>query len=867
MMSGQKNTMIGLVAHVDAGKTTLSEAILYEAGAIRHLGRVDHKDAFLDTEQMEKKRGITIFSKQARLEYKGKKLFLMDTPGHVDFSPEMERTLPLLDLALLVINGANGVQAHTKTLWQLLRQYQVPVILFINKMDQEQADEKALLLELKEQLSEYCETFESYDGSTKTDLENAALAEEEAMEEYLESGTLGKDTIYRLVKSRRLFPCYFGSALHQKGVKELLDSVTSFWKDPNYPDEFGAKVYKIGRDEKGERLSYLKITGGRLAARMELCYAGQGGQTVTEKVNQIRLYSGRQYEAVPAVEAGEICAVTGLHASYAGLGLGMEKQAENAHLVPVMRYEVKAENEPDPVKAFARLKELAEEEPTLTLTYVPEKKQILMAVMGQIQCEIIKQLAEERFGLELTFGTGNILYKETIADAVEGVGHYEPLKHYAEVHLLLEPGAPGSGITVDTVAKEDQLAKNWQRLILSHVLEREHAGVLLGAGLTDVKITLLTGRAHKKHTEGGDFRQATYRAIRQGLMQAESVLLEPVYAYTLKVPQDKVGRAMMDIEAANGRFDPPENRGDYAVLTGVVPVYGMQDYQQSVMEYTKGEGQFLCRVKGYEPCKRQQEVCLESDYDPQADLKNPVDSIFCSHGAGYVVPWDKVPEHMHVESPLEEEGEEWQMPEQRPRTVSDFIDEDELEAIFKRTFLANQRDGKREAKKQKGSLMRSPQKSSRPHKLPIFKDRYLLVDGYNIIFAWDSLNRLAGKDNLDGARIRLQDMLCNYQAYKHVKLIVVFDAYKIKGNAGSIENYHNIQVVFTKEAQTADAYIEQFTHEHGKTYDITVATSDALEQMIVLGQGAKRLSAREFLLEMNAMEQELKERYLNREWE
>lgn len=854
--------VIGILAHVDAGKTTLSEGILYETGAIRKWGRVDHKDAFLDTNQMEKDRGITIFSKQAQFQLGGYQIALLDTPGHVDFSAEMERTLPLLDYAILVISGADGVQAHTKTLWKLLRKYEIPTFLFINKMDQDGCEKATLMQDLTMQLGSSLVDFSVDEKGVLLEEEAIACCEESTLEQYLETGVLEKTSIVDLIANGDCHPCYFGSALKQEGIDTFLKGLENYVKVPEYSDVFGARVYKIGRDDKENRLTYLKCTGGRLKVKDVI------GQ---EKINQIRIYSGAGYETVDEMIAGGVYAVTGLNETYAGQGLGAENDSYVPMLEPVLNYRIQLPEDMDPMVAYQKLQRIEEEEPLLNLVWDQEHSAIHAQLMGQMQCEILKQQVLDRLDMDIAFDAGAIVYKETIATPVEGVGHYEPLRHYAEAHLLIEPGVKGSGIQIDSIANEDKLDRNWQRLILTHVVEKRHRGVLIGAELTDVKITLVAGRAHQKHTEGGDFRQATYRAIRHGLMQAESVLLEPMYAFTLTLPADKVGRAMTDIQAAAGRFDAPEIVGETAVITGVAPVATMQDYGQIVLEYTKGEGQFQCRLFGYEPCHNQEEIVESAQYDPTADLANTPDSVFCAHGAGFVVPWYQVREYMHVDSGLsfgeeeEIEAEELSIVEQRKNSMPDYsMDEEEMEAIFRRTFGANANAKKRWAKKP-APVQKTFAKS---YKRPVFKDKYLLVDGYNIIFAWEDLKDLANNhDNLDGARIRLQDMMCNYQAYKKVNLIVVFDAYKVKNNPGETFDYHNIHVVFTKEAQTADAYIEKFTRQMSKQYDITVATSDALEQMIVLGAGAKRLSARDFKEEVDQMSEELRQKYLNTVWE
>ncbi|MDD5948280.1 MAG: TetM/TetW/TetO/TetS family tetracycline resistance ribosomal protection protein [Lachnospiraceae bacterium] len=922
-----KHIVLGILAHVDAGKTTLSEGLLYKTGSIRKWGRVDHRDAFLDTDEIERERGITIFSKQARFSLAGREFTLLDTPGHVDFSAEMERTLPLLDYAILVISGGDGVQAHTRTLWRLLGKYGIPVFLFINKMDQTGCQriespppvhgtyggrKELLLSELQEQLGENCIDFQLKDSDPDSFFEQLALCSETGMEIFLEKGELTQEEIGSMIQRREVFPCYFGSALKLEGVEEFLQGMGSYMYPPCYPDRFAARVYKIGRDEKGNRLTYLKVTGGVLRVRDLLCLDSNKGEEQAiyeEKVNQIRLYSGARFETVEEVQAGMVCAVTGLTRTFAGQGLGEEQASYVPVLEPVLNYRVVFEDEVDPQQAFVKMQELEEEEPLLRIVWNPKSREIHAQMMGKVQCEIVKCMVQERYGWNISFAEGSIVYKETIAAPVEGIGHFEPLRHYAEVHLLLEPGAPGTGIQVDTLAEEDQLNRNWQRLILTHLLEKQHRGALTGSELTDVRISLVAGRAHKKHTEGGDFRQATYRAVRQGLMQAQSVLLEPVYAFVLTVPADKVGRAMTDIQNGGGRFDTPQmniespppvqstyggrkvespppvqstyggrkvespppvqstyggRKAEMVTITGVVPVAGMQDYADTVLKYTQGEGRFQCRPAGYEPCRNAEEVIAKIAYDVGADVENTPDSVFCSHGAGVVVPWNQVREYMHVDSGLDFGTVEETQKEDGYRAagvVSDTIDEEELEEIFRRTFAANQNLKKKSPRKR---TVQTPA-FSKAYRRPVFKERYLLVDGYNIIFAWEDLKKLS-EDNLSGARNRLMDMLCNYQAYKRIHLILVFDAYKVSGNPGEAFDYHNIHVVYTKEAQTADAYIEKFTHEMGQKYDITVATSDALEQMIVLGQGAKRISAREFQEDMLRMEQELRERYLNREY-
>ena len=1050
---------IGLLAHVDAGKTTLAEGLLYTSGRIRRLGRVDHKDAFLDNFSLERERGITIFSKQAQLEWEGLDMALLDTPGHVDFSAEMERTLQVLDYAVLVISGSDGVQGHVQTLWRLLGEYGIPVFLFINKMDQPGTDRDRLLQELQNKLDGGCQAFgpetgcissaegaasagetasvgraastgetasvESaryMDGASAEYLEELSMCDEALLEEYLETGTLEDASLARAIAGRRLFPCYFGSALRLEGVEELLKGIRRFALCPEYPQEFGARVYKISRDASGNRLTHLKVTGGVLRVKMPVsnaCSAATEEEVWEEKADQLRVYGGGQYEAVEQVEAGGICAVTGLEKTFAGQGLGRESENELPILAPVLTYGLVLPEGSDAVKVLGQLRKLEEEEPQLHVVWQKAVKsaqpEIHVQVMGEVQIEILKRLILERFGLEVEFTDGQIMYKETIASTVEGIGHFEPLRHYAEVHLLLEPGEPGSGLQIASACSEDVLDRNWQRLIFTHLEERSHLGVLTGSPITDMKITLLTGRAHLKHTEGGDFRQATYRALRQGLMQCENVLLEPVFSYTLEVPAAQVGRAISDIQRMCGRFDAPQIQGEFASLTGSAPASTMQGYQSEVNAYTKGMGRLSCTLKGYEPCHDTDQVIASFGYYPDADVDNPSSSVFCAHGAGFLVPWDQVAEYAHVESgwsPETEGGEEedlfswesgavagegtgrgtvtgkgtesgavtgegtghgfreedgkgeggtgegrtrgdWAREDRsggnrsghavgsqaasmggrravsyRKESSSDYITQEEIEEIFTRTYGKSERDytpyrysrvrqsesstvgtagtetsqqretnaveasadgnGKERrsqqpgieagaANQQKGAETRiinqqteigsrsfglkpgvpsggisgnavnAQGRESVPFSGNVTAKlkEYLLVDGYNIIFAWEDLHSLA-EVNIDSARDKLMDICCNYQGFAGCTLILVFDAYKVKGNTGSAQKYHNIHVVYTKEAETADQYIEKTVHEIGRKHRVTVATSDRLEQMIIWGAGATRLSAAGF---------------------
>ena len=874
----EKQITMGILAHVDAGKTTLSEGILYTCKAIRKLGRVDHQDAFLDTNTLERNRGITIFSKQAECTLGEFGMTFLDTPGHVDFSAEMERTLQVLDYAILVISGADGVQGHTETLWRLLSRYQIPVFLFINKMDQPGTDREALLAEVKEKLDANCVEF-SADQTDEEWKEQVAVCDEQMMEAYLEGEEISREQIRQMIRERKLFPCYFGSALKMTGVEEFLDDLKLRIRETSYPETFGAKIYKITRDNQGERLTHMKITGGTLKVKSVLSNGrpGETGEGIwQEKVNQIRIYSGEKYTMVSEVKAGTVCAVTGLTATYPGQGLGSEQASDMPVLEPVLSYRIGLPTEVNVHQALLQLRQLEEEEPLLHIVWNETLGEIYAQVMGEVQIEILKSLIKERFGMAVTFDEGNIGYKETILEPVEGVGHFEPLRHYAEVHLLLEPGETGSGLTFTTDCSEDVLDRNWQRLILTHLEEREHKGVLIGAPITDMKITLLTGRAHIKHTEGGDFRQATYRAVRQGLRKAKSQLLEPYYEFRLEVPSEQVGRSMTDIQKMLGEFDPPKTEGEMTVLTGSAPVVTMRDYQKEVISYTSGRGRLSCTLKGYYPCHNQEEVVEAVGYDPEADLENPTGSVFCAHGAGFVVNWDQVEDYMHVESGWNAPAGQETKPE-KPVTAKNWKEENEkylatekeLEEIFERTYGPIRKLGEEPPagrsvkgwKKSRRDPLEGYGKSSSDYKqkkTPDGEKEYLLVDGYNIIFAWEDLKELAAV-NIDGARERLMDILCNYQGFKKSTLILVFDAYKVKGNPGSVETYHNIHVVYTKEAETADQYIEKTVHEIGRKYRVTVATSDQLEQVIILGQGGQRMSARELLEDVIEVSHQIRE--------
>ena len=843
----QRRFNVGILAHVDAGKTTLSEGMLYLSGSIRDMGRVDHGDAFLDTYEMERERGITIFSKQAVLSWKDIELTLLDTPGHVDFSAEMERVLQVLDYAVLVISGTDGVQGHTVTLWRLLKRYNVPVFLFINKMDREGTDRNALMAELKGRLDEGCTDIEAIRENDPDRLESLAVCDDAMLEEYLETGSICKNTLRRTIAERKVFPCWFGSALKAEGITELLDGIREYSISPEYPEKFGAKVYKIARDPQGNRLTYLKVTGGELKVK-ELIPGIEG------KVNQIRIYSGVRYELVQSAQAGMVCAVTGLEGTYPGQGMGEEKDSDIPVLEPVLTYRVELPEGCDVHTMLTNLRQLEEEEPELHIVWAGETQEIHIQLMGEVQTEVLQRLIKDRYGVLVEFREGRIIYKETIAGPVEGVGHFEPLRHYAEVHLLLEPGERGSGMQFSSECSEDILDRNWQRLILTHLEEKEHRGVLTGSVLTDVRITLVAGRAHQKHTEGGDFRQATYRAVRQGLMKAESILLEPYYEFRMELPMENVGRAMTDIQRMNGTFEGPEAENDQAVLTGSAPVSEMRGYQKEFAAYTGGFGRLFCTLKGYDVCHDAENVVEEINYDPDSDIDNTADSVFCAHGAGFIVPWYQVEEYMHVESTMkdaEEQGEGTDRQQAarlvRAQAASRTIEltREELDAIYVRTPDPVRRNVSSAPVKVSAASEDDRWRNrdtSADRKKKTSGEEYLLVDGYNIIFAWDELRELSEID-LAAARGRLADILCNYQGYRKCTLILVFDAYKVEGNPGEVAKYHNIHIVYTKEAETADQYIEKTVRKISKHHSVTVATSDALEQVIILGQGARRMSA------------------------
>lgn len=898
-----KKLVVGILAHVDSGKTTLSEAMLYTAGKIRKLGRVDHKDAYLDTDAQERERGITIFSKQAVFTYDGMEITLLDTPGHVDFSAEMERTLQVLDYAILVINGMDGVQSHTDTLWKLLKRYEIPTFIFVNKMDMEGTDKDVVFQNIRKKLDGDCVDFSSGDRD-----EQIAMADERLLDTYLDSGMVEVEDIIEAILDRKIFPCFWGSALKLSGVQELLDAMNTYMVMPAYNAEFGGRIFKISRDAKGERLTYMKVTGGSLKCREQI--EGTEG-----KVNQIRIYSGARYETVEEASAGTVCAVTGLGETSAGQGVGCEQGNMFAGLEPVLSYKVSYPEDKDAVVVLRDIRQLEEEEPELHVEFAQETGEIFVKVMGQVQLQVLTQIIKDRFGYLISFGMGRIIYKETLAEPVMGVGHFEPLRHYAEVHLLMEPLEPGSGMQFDTICSEDVLDKNWQRLILTHLEEKEYRGVLTGAPITDMKITVTAGRAHQKHTEGGDFRQATYRAVRQGLMMGECRLLEPVYAFRLEIPTEMTGRAMNDITRMHGRFAQPEIEGEMSILTGTAPVATMQEYQQDVTAYTRGQGKLSCTLQGYEPCHNEDEVLAASTYDPELDMANPASSVFCAHGAGYIVDWYDVYDMMHVKEdpgfalagmedvlrnitsePTEaDEDNRKRMARERQDAGAPVYDEKELEDIFVRTYGSNSRENaaynkagfnrhnksvseadwyvKKAAEhgKSKTAGAQTPSVGSKTADTGIARPgayrkqkgekEYLLVDGYNVIFAWDDLKVLAAV-NIDSARDKLIDVMSNYQGYVGCELILVFDAYKVKQNTGSITKHGNIHVVYTKEAETADMYIEKTTHELGRKYKVTVASSDGLEQLIIMGQGALRMSSRGLREEVERVNQILRNDYL-----
>lgn len=844
----KKHICAALLAHVDAGKTTLSEALLYESGVIRTRGRVDHKDAFLDTSPLERERGITIFSKQACFSYGNMDVTMLDTPGHVDFSSEMERTLQVIDYAVLIISGTDGVQGHTETVWKLLQKYRIPTFFFVNKMDLPGADKAAVLKELQAKLSPYCVDFTEEEELL---CENVAMCEETLLETYLEEGTFDlKKEVRRLVSGTLLYPCYFGSALQNEGVEALLEGLESYTKMPEYQKEFAGKVYKITRDDAGQRLTHMKLTGGELKLRDEIEGIG--------KVNEIRVYSGEKYTLQQEVKAGDICAVPGFTDTYAGQGVGKEADFCANQLAPVCNYQILLPEGTEEAIAWRQLKQLEEEDPNLHLSWQAQTREIFIQPMGEVQLEVIKRMVSERYGMDIAFGSATILYRETIEDTVIGMGHFEPLRHYAEVHLKMEPLPRGSGLQFVTECSEDELDLNWQRLILTHLGEKEFTGVLTGSPITDIKFTLIAGRAHLKHTEGGDFRQATYRAVRQGLRQAKSRLLEPMYQFRMEVPMEQIGRVMSDVGKMHGTFRQQPDDGEMSAIEGICPVASMAGYGTEFAAFTKGRGRMTLSFCGYEPCHNESEVVKNCKYDPDADVENTADSVFCAHGSGFVVPWNEVAKHVHVDTSIKKRQPvktTTATPKEPSKKNSKMSEEKELQAIFERTFGPVKTRVETPAKK---VIKAEPGKTKTKEYKPVYEEEYLLVDGYNIIFAWDELKALA-TENLEGARTKLMEIMCNYQGFCGCHLILVFDAYKVKGNPGSVEQFHNISVVYTKEAETADMYIEKTTKEIARKKRVRVATSDGMEQIIILGHGATRISARAFQEEVKRVNDRIAE--------
>ena len=835
-----KKLVVGITAHVDSGKTSLSEAMLYRSGAIQKLGRVDHKDAYLDTHELERRRGITIFSKQARFSTGELDITLLDTPGHADFSAEMERVLHVLDYAILVISGTDGVQAHTETVWRLLKRYNVPTFLFVNKMDLDGADKSRVLSDLKHSLSENCVDFTPRPGL----YEDIAMCSEEALEEYMETEAVSDEHIAQLIAKRNLFPCCFGSALKLSGVEEFLTILDRYTLAPAPQQEFGAKVFKIARDAQGNRLTYMKITGGSLKVRSSVAYTDQTGETLDEKIKGIRLYSGAKFDAPETAIQGEVCAVTGLSKTYPGQGLGADANASAPMLEPVLSYRIVLPKGVDPAVMLPKLRQLEEEDPQLHIVWNGQLQQIHAQLMGEVQIEILKSLIAQRFDVDVEMDTGRIMYKETIANAVEGVGHFEPLRHYAEAHFLLEPLPNGSGLIFDSACSEDVLDRNWQRLILTHLGEKQHLGVLTGSPITDMKITLIAGRSHAKHTEGGDFRQATYRGVRQGLMQAESVLLEPMYSFRLTVPAETLGRAINDIRAMNGTFETPDSYGETVTITGTAPVALMSNYHTEVAAYSHGKGKLSCALAGYAPCHNSRQVIEEIGYDPEQDVENTPHSVFCAHGAGFTVKWNEVPEYMHLSSGLQQDKTPDAPVQPVVRTRNLDIDDKELEAIMRREFG--------EIKRPQYSSGRQAMQAERMQREPITKKDYIIVDGYNLIFAWEDLSELAATD-LDNARQVLLDRLANYRAFRGCELVVVFDGYKVKGSKGSREDHHDVHVAYTAENETGDMYIEKLANSIGRNYRVRVVTSDGLIQLSALRSGVLRMSSKEFQSEVNSI--------------
>ena len=843
IMSAKKQTVIGILAHVDAGKTTLAEAMLYHAGKLKKLGRVDHRDSFLDTHSLERQRGITIFSKQARFSLPSRDVVLLDTPGHADFSAETERTLQVLDCAVLVISGTDGVQAHTETLWNLLRGYGVPVFVFVTKRDLPGKSKEELLEELRRRLDDNCVDFTTRDEEWA---EHLALCDERAMDQVLAGKEISDSLLAEMIRNRSLFPCFFGSGLKLEGIDALLDALDRYAPAAEDRGAFSARVYKIERDPQGNRMTLMKVTGGELWVRSLLRFRDQSGEEREEKINQIRLYSGAKYVTADEVRAGEVCAALGLEHSWPGQSFGAEPEGAEPVLEPVLSYRLKLPEDCDPMLLLPKLQQLGEEDPQLHISWNERDRSIELRLMGRIQAEVFQSLVKERFDVDLGLDKGQILYRETIADTVEGVGHFEPLRHYAEVHLLLEPLPRGSGIQLESIVPEDDLDRNWQRLILTHLMEKQHLGVLTGSPITDIRITLAAGKAHLKHTEGGDFRQATYRAVRQGLMQANSILLEPIYSFVLEVPTEQIGRAISDVRAMNGSFDSPEPEGELQRICGTAPVAAMSGYQEQLVSYSRGRGRLSLRPAGYQPCRDQQRIVEQLGYDPEADLDNTPDSVFCAHGGGFPVKWDQVASYMHLESVLKREKAS--SPATAVRSGLS-IDERELEAIMQREFGPIRRPQYQPPVRNEAPAGGTPQKSRR---------EYLIVDGYNLIFAWDELKKLAA-ERLDLARSRLMDALSSYCGFTKSELVLVFDGFRTPGNPGSRTEYHNIHVAFTKDGETGDAYIERLVDEIGRNYDVRVVTSDNLIRLSALRSGVLRSSSGEFVLELEWVLQQIRE--------
>ena len=852
-----KKITVGITAHVDSGKTTLAEAMLFSAGRLRTLGRVDNGSSSLDTDSIERKRGITIFSHQAELTFGNSHVMLLDTPGHVDFSAETERTMQVLDYAILVISATDGVQSHTTTLWKLLRKYEIPTFIFVNKMDLTTAENRAIVNELQKHLSERCADFS---GENSSIYENSAMCSASLMENFLETGTLSDSDIIKAISERRVFPCFFGSALKMQGINEFLTLVDRFTSEPERQSEFGAKVYKITYDPKGSRLTHLKVMGGRIKMREELKYLTSDGKPASGKVSSIRFYSGDKFRTSDSAETGDVCAVTGLTGTFAGQGIGNVRNSDRAVLEPVMTYKVCFLSTVNIHEALQDLRRLEDEDPQLHILWNEQSREIHLQLMGVIQLEVLTNIIKDRFGYDVSFVNGAITYKETITNTVEGVGHYEPLRHYAEVHLLLEPLPQGSGIQIASDCAEDKLDKNWQRLILTHLAEKTHIGVLTGSPITDIKITLVSGKAHLKHTEGGDFRQATYRAVRQGLRTAECQLLEPFYEYEIELPTENVGRAISDLQQMSAEFEPPETVGGNSIIRGCAPVSELSTYQGELIGYTKGKGKISCTLSGYRPCHNSDEIIENFSYDCDGDLENSADSVFCSHGAGFVVKWNEVPEHMHLPSILDtdDSDNEEAMQQKARKFIERAVSDEELMEIFERTYGKPKTVPHRAFQKTKAVSF-----DDKKVRLPEYSGPdYLLVDGYNIIFAWDELKKIA-EENLDAARAELINMMCSYQGFSGDELILVFDAYRVKGKHREVEKYYNINIVYTRESETADSYIERTSHELSKKHRVRVATSDGAEQMIILGNGAMRISAAEFQKRYQAAQKAIRE-YMDR---